>query len=162
MYNKSQILIYQTPNGNTRLEVKMEGETVWLTQYQLAELFKVDRTSIAKHIKNIYEASELAEESTCAIFAQVQEEGARSVTRFILYYNLDMIISVGYRVQSMVATHFRIWATQRLKEYIIKGYTLNDELLKNGGKGNYFEELLRDGADLLYIIIIIFPFAFLI
>ena len=140
MDNKSEILIYQTPAGSTKIDVRLQNETVWLSQYQLADLFQTDRTSVAKHIKNIYENGELMEESTCAKIAQVQNEGGRSVSRNILYYNLDVIISVGYRVQSHVATHFRIWATQRLKEYLIKGFTLNDDLLKDGGKGNYFEE----------------------
>ena len=148
MDNKSEILIYQTPGGSTKIDVRLENETVWLTQYQLADLFQTDRTSIAKHIKNIYESGELMEESTCAKIAQVQNEGGRSVSRNILYYNLDVIISLGYRVQSHVATHFRIWATQRLKEYIVKGFTLNDDLLKNGGKGNYFEELLARIRDI--------------
>lgn len=145
---KSEILIYQSPNGSTKVDVRLENETVWLTQYQLADLFQTDRTSIAKHIKNIYESSELMEESTCAKIAQVQNEGGRNVTRNILYYNLDVIISVGYRVQSHLATHFRIWATQRLKEYIVKGFTLNDDLLKNGGKSNYFDELLARIRDI--------------
>ena len=148
MDNKSEILIYQTPGGGTKIDVRLENETVWLSQYQLADLFQTDRTSVAKHIKNIYESGELVEESTCAKIAQVQNEGSRSVSRNILYYNLDVIISVGYRVQSHVATHFRIWATQRLKEYIVKGFTLNDDLLKNGGKGNYFEELLARIRDI--------------
>lgn len=108
MKQKSEILIYQSPNGLTKVDVKLENETVWLSQYQLADLFQTDRTSIVKQIKNIYETGELTEEATCAKIAQVQKEGNRKVTRDILYYNLDMIISVGYRVQSHVATYFRI------------------------------------------------------
>ena len=144
---KSEILIYQSANGITKVDVRLENETVWLNQYQLAELFQTDRTSIAKHIKNIYESGELAEESTCAKIAQVQKEGNRKVTREILYYNLDMIISVGYRVQSHVATHFRIWATQRLREYIIKGFVLDDERMKEA-RNNYFDELLSRIRDI--------------
>src|SRR6266496_3259442 len=148
---KTEILIYQSKDGITKIDVKLENETIWLTQYQLAELFQTDRTSIVKHIKNIYETGELTEEATCAKIAQVQKEGNRKVTRDILYYNLDMIISVGYRVQSHVATHFRIWATQRLKEYIIKGFAMDDERLKNPnnifGK-DYFEEQLARIRDI--------------
>ena len=138
---KTEILIYQSKDGITKIDVKLENETIWLSQYQLAELFQTDRTSIAKHIKNIYETGELLEEATCAKIAQVQKEGNRKVTRDILYYNLDMIISVGYRVKSHVATHFRIWATQRLKEYIIKGFVMDDERLKEA-RNYYFDELL--------------------
>ena len=147
MKQKSEILIYQSSDGLTRIDVKLENETIWLNQYQLAELFQTDRTSIVKHIKNIYETEELSEEATCAKIAQVQKEGKRNVTRDILYYNLDMIISVGYRVQSHVATHFRIWATQRLKEYIIKGFVLDDERLKEA-RNNYFDELLARIRDI--------------
>jgi hypothetical protein len=147
MEAKSEILIYQSAQGNTKVDVRLENDTVWLSQYQLAELFQTDRTSIAKHIKNIYESAELIEESTCAKIAQVQKEGNRKVTREILYYNLDMIISVGYRVQSHVATHFRIWATQRLREYIIKGFVLDDERLKEA-RNNYFDELLSRIRDI--------------
>ncbi|MBN1382683.1 MAG: virulence RhuM family protein [Deltaproteobacteria bacterium] len=109
--NKGKIVIYKTPEGKTDLEVKLVRETLWLNQYQLADLFATDRTSILKHIRNIYRTSELREEATCAKFAQVQQESARSVTRQILYYNLDMILSVGYRVNSMRGTPFRIWAS---------------------------------------------------
>ncbi len=148
MKNKStEILIYQSKDGLTRIEVKLENETIWLNQYQLSELFQTDRTYIVKHIKNIYDSGELTENSTCAKITQVQKEGKRSVARDVLYYNLDMIISVGYRVQSRVATHFRIWATQRLKEYIIKGFTLDDERLKQA-KNNYFDELLSRIRDI--------------
>src|ERR1035437_5515933 len=148
MKNKSEILIYQTPNGNTKIDVRLDDETVWLNQYQLAELFQTDRTSIAKHIKNIYETGELAEDSTCAKIAQVQKEGNRTIKRNILYYNLDLIISVGYRVQSHVATHFRIWATQRLREYIVKGFTLDDERMKAAGQIRYFDELTERIRDI--------------
>jgi len=147
MEQKSEILIYQSQNGNTKVDVRLENETVWLNQYQLADLFQTDRTSIAKHIKNIFETGELSEEATCAKIAQVQNEGGRKVSRSILYYNLDVIISVGYRVQSNVATHFRIWATQRLKEYIIKGFVMDDERLKQA-RNNYFDELLSRIRDI--------------
>ena len=144
---KTEILIYQSKDGVIKIDARLENETIWLNQYQLAELFQTDRTSIAKHIKNIYESSELAEEATCAKIAQVQKEGNRKVTRDILYYNLDMIISVGYRVQSHVATHFRIWATQKLKEYIIKGFVMDDERLKQA-RNYYFDELLARIRDI--------------
>jgi len=144
---KTEILIYQSKDGITKIDVKLENETIWLNQYQLAELFQTDRTSIVKHIKNIYETGELTEEATCAKIAQVQKEGNRKVNRDILYYNLDMIISVGYRVQSHVATHFRIWATQRLKEYIIKGFVMDDERLKEA-RNYYFDELLARIRDI--------------
>lgn len=147
MDNKGEILIYQSPGGATKIDVRLEDETVWLNQYQLADLFQTDRTSITKHIKNIYETGELTEDSTCAIFAQVQKEGNRSIKRNVQYYNLDLIISVGYRVQSHVATHFRIWATQRLREYIIKGFVLDDERLKQA-RNSYFDELLSRIRDI--------------
>ena len=147
MDNKGEILIYQSKQGTTKIDVRLKDETVWLNQAQLAELFQTDRSSIAKHIQNIYETDELQEDSTCAKIAQVQKEGNRNVKREILYYNLDMIISVGYRVQSHVATHFRIWATQQLKEYIIKGFVLDDERLKLA-RNNYFDELLARIRDI--------------
>ena len=129
MDNKGEIVIYQTPEGKTELEVKLERETLWLNQYQLADLFETDRTSILKHIKNIYVTGELSEPATSAKFAHVQSEGGRSVTRRILHYNLDMILSVGYRVNSTRGTQFRIWANNVLREYLIKGYTLNEQRL---------------------------------
>ncbi|MBL7113099.1 MAG: virulence RhuM family protein [Bacteroidales bacterium] len=144
---KSEILIYQSKDGLTKIDVRLKDETIWLNQYQLAELFQADRSSIVKHIKHIYDSGELVEEATCAKIAQVQKEGNRAVSRDILYYNLDVIISVGYRVQSHVATHFRIWATQRLKEYIIKGFVLDDERLKEA-RNTYFDELLARIRDI--------------
>lgn len=131
MENKGEIIIYQTPEGKTELEVKLERETLWLDQYQLADLFQTDRTSILKHIKNIYETDELPESSTCAKFAQVRKEGKRSITRQILHYNLDMILSVGYRVNSKRGTQFRIWANNILKEYLMEGYALNEKRLSD-------------------------------
>ncbi len=124
----NQIIIYQSADGQTTIDVKMEQETVWLTQAQMAELFQTDRTSILRHIKNIYNTGELAETATCAIFAQVRQEGKRTITRQIPYYNLDVIISVGYRVNSMRGTQFRIWANRILKEYLVQGYAVNNKL----------------------------------
>ncbi|WP_295936164.1 RhuM family protein [uncultured Alistipes sp.] len=126
--NKGEIIIYQTSDGVTQLDVKVEDETVWLDQYQIADLLSTDRTSVVRHIGNIYKSGELDQKATCAIFAQVQEEGGRRVTRDIKYYNLDMIISVGYRVNSIRGTQFRIWANRVLKEYLIKGYAINSKL----------------------------------
>ena len=114
-----KVIIYQTKDGTSSIDVRLEGETVWLTQSQLSELFQTDRTSILRHIKNIYKTDELDENSTCAFFTQVREEGHRTVTRRIPYYNLDMIISVGYRVNSKRGTQFRIWANKVLKEYLV-------------------------------------------
>ena len=142
---KSQLLFYQAPNGRTRLEVRLQGETVWLTQAQMAELFQRERTVITKHIRNLFEEGELVENSVCANYAQTAADGKTYQT---VYYNLDVIISVGYRVKSHRGTQFRIWATQRLREYIIKGFTLDDERLKRGGGGNYFEELLARIRDI--------------
>ena len=142
MDNLGEIIIYQTEDGLTKLDVRMEDETVWLTQQQMAELFQTSRTNVVDHIKNIYEEGELDENSTCRKFRQVRMEGSRQVTRELPFYNLDMIISLGYRVKSSTATHFRKWATQRLKEYIIKGFTIDDERLKGNGGGNYWKELL--------------------
>ena len=143
-----EILIYQTEDGLTKLDVRMEDETVWLTQQQMAELFQTSRTNVVDHIKNIYEEDELDENSTCRKFRQVRMEGNRQVTRELPFYNLDMIISLGYRVKSSTATHFRKWATQRLKEYIIKGFTIDDERLKGNGGGNYWKELLDRIRDI--------------
>ena len=126
--HNGDIIIYQSEDGNTRINVNLQGETVWLSQQQMSELFKTDRTSISRHIKNIYKTEELDKKSTCAFFAQVQDEGLRKVTRKIPYYNLDMIISVGYRVNSKRGTQFRIWANKVLKEYLIKGFAINDKI----------------------------------
>jgi hypothetical protein len=144
----SNIIIYQTEDGNTKIETRLEDETVWLSQQQMSELYQSSRTNVVEHIKHIYEEEELKENSTCRKFRQVQIEGTRSVEREIPFYNLDMIISLGYRIKSHIATKFRIWATERLKEYIVKGFTMNDELLKQVGGGNYFEELLARIRDI--------------
>ena len=143
-----EILIYQTDDGQTNIEVKIEDDTVWLTQQQMSELFQTSRTNVVEHIKHIYEAGELDEISTCRNFRQVRKEGNREVTRQILHYNLDMIISLGYRIKSVIATRFRQWATQRLKEYMIKGFTIDDERLKGNGGGNYWKELLDRIRDI--------------
>ncbi|WP_342988016.1 MULTISPECIES: RhuM family protein [Bacteroides] len=128
MDNRGKIVIYQTKDGKTSIDVKLENETVWLNQAQMAELFQTDRTSIVKHVNNIYKSEELEKDSTCAKIAQVQMEGNRTIKRHIIYYNLDMIISVGYRVNSMRGTQFRIWANKILKDYLIKGYAINQQV----------------------------------
>jgi hypothetical protein len=141
----TEFLLYTTPDGEVKIEVFIHNENIWLTQDRIAKLFDTDRSVITKHLKNIYEDLELDEFSTSAKIAQVQLEGKREVNREVKFYNLDAIIAVGYRVNSKKATQFRIWATERLKEYIIKGFTLDDERLKNGmyfGK-DYFKELLE-------------------
>jgi prophage maintenance system killer protein len=127
---KNQIEIYKSMDGQTEVEVRFEEETVWLNQYQLAELFNTDRTSILKHLKNIYQTQELDEKATCAKIAQVRQEGQRKVTRQIFHYNLDAIISVGYRANSKRGTQFRQWATKRLKDYLVQGYAINEKRLE--------------------------------
>jgi hypothetical protein len=148
---QSTILIYQSEDGQTKIQTRLEDETVWLTQEQMAELFQRDRTVISKHIKNIFQEGELDENMVCAKFAHTTKHGAiqnKTQTSNINFYNLDVIISVGYRVKSLQGTKFRQWATARLKEYIVKGFTMNDELLKQAGGGNYFEELLERIRDI--------------
>ena len=142
----SNFILYTTPNGDVQLDILLQDENLWLTQKGLAELFGVERSVITKHLKNIYDSGELDKVSTCAKFAQVQQEGNRTVRRELEYYNLDAIISVGYRVNSSKATQFRIWATKTLKEFIIKGFILDDERLKQGQTvfgQDYFRELLE-------------------
>lgn len=146
--NQGDIVIYQTEDGDTKIDVRFVDETVWLTQQQMAELFQSSRTNIVEHIQHIYEEGELDEASTCRKFRQVRTEGNRQVTREIPYYNLDMIISLGYRVKSIIATNFRRWATERLKEYMVKGFTMDDERLKKLGGGNYWKELLDRIRDI--------------
>lgn len=145
--DNGEIIIYQSPQRNTKIDVRLQNETLWLSQTQIADLFQTDRSSITKHIGNIFVSGELDESSTCAKFAQVQKEGKRLVSREVSFYNLDLLISVGYRVHSSIATQFRIWATQRLKEYIIKGFVLDDERLKLA-RNNYFDELLSRIRDI--------------
>ena len=147
--NASQFVIYQTENGQTKLDVRFVDETVWLTQQQLAELFQTSRTNVVEHIQHIYDEGELDVTATCREFRQVRTEGTREVTRNMVFYNLDMTLSVGYRVKSAIATRFRIWATQQLREYIVKGFLLNDERLKNPDQpSDYFEELTRRIQDI--------------
>ena len=142
------IIIYQTDDGLTKIDVKVQNETVWLSQQQMAELFNTSRTNVIEHINNIYLEEELDKNSTCQNFRQVRKEGNRNVSREIPFYNLDMIISLGYRIKSKVATNFRKWATERLKEYMIKGFTMDDERLKGNGGGNYWRELLARIKDI--------------
>lgn len=146
--NQGEIVIYQTDDGITKIDVHFVDETVWLTQQQMAELFQCSRSNIVEHIQNIYEEAELEEKSTCRNFRQVRIEGSRQVSREIPFYNLDMIISLGYRIKSKIATNFRKWATERIKEYIIKGFTMDDERLKNLGGGSYWKELLSRIKDI--------------
>ena len=146
--DKGQIILYQTPDGESRIEVRLENDTVWLSADQMAELFQRNKSTISRHIKNVLEDGELEEAATVAFFATVQNEGERRVERKIAFYNLDMIISVGYRVHSYRGVQFRIWATKVLKEYIVKGFALNDDLLKRAGGGNYFDELLARIRDI--------------
>ena len=137
----SEIIIYQNPDGNIKIDVRLEEETVWLSIEQMALLFGKGRSTIAEHVANVYEEGELEQNPTCRKYRQVRKEGTREVEREIDHYNLDVIISVGYRVKSPQGTQFRIWATQRLKEYIIKGFALNDDRFKSGTSMNYFNEL---------------------
>ncbi|MVN22414.1 virulence RhuM family protein [Mucilaginibacter arboris] len=147
MEQKGEILIYQSSSGNTQVEVRIENETVWLSQNQMAELFQTTKQNISLHIRNIFTEGELDENSTVKDYLTVQLEGSRKVKRATQFYNLDVIISVGYRVKSHIGTHFRIWATKRLKEYIIKGFVLDDERLKEA-RNNYFDELLSRIRDI--------------
>ena len=146
--NQGDVIIYQAEDGKTKINVRFVDESVWLTQQQLVKLFDSSKANISEHIKNIYEEGELDEESTVRKFRTVQIEGEREVTRTVAHYNLDMIISLGYRVKSIVATKFRRWATERLKEYLIKGFTMDDDRLKNLGGGNYWKELLDRIRDI--------------
>ncbi len=147
--NNSQIIIYQTENGQTKIDVKLENETVWLTQKLMAELFQTTPQNITIHLKNIFEEGELQENATCKDFLQVRQEGNRIVERTQKFYNLDAIISVGYRIKSHIATKFRIWATRHIKEYIVKGFVIDDERLKNPDLPfDYFDELLRRIQDI--------------
>ena len=129
MEDREEIIIYKATDGTRQLEVHLKDETIWLSQYQIATVFKTNRTSVQKHINNIYKTRELPEKSTCAKFAQVQKEGRRTVTRKVLNYNLDVVISVGYRVNSKQGTQFRMWATKKIKEHVVKGYTINQKRL---------------------------------
>ncbi len=148
MDNKGEVVIYQTEDGLSKLEVNLQNETVWLTIDQMAELFQRDKSTISRHINKIFKEGELVREATVAFFATVQNEGGRQVERNLEYFNLDVIISVGYRVKSQRGTQFRIWANSVLKEYIIKGFAMDDERLKGNGGGNYWKELLDRIRDI--------------
>jgi hypothetical protein len=145
----SQIILYQSEDGRTKLDVRLDGQTVWLSQKQLTELFGKAKGTISEHIKHIFEDGELAEEATVRLFRTVQMEGEREVTREVECYNLDMVLALGFRVRSPLAVRFRQWAADKLKEYIVKGFVLDDERLKNPQVGNdYFEELTRRIQDI--------------
>ena len=146
--NGGNMLIYQSEEGKIKIDVKLEEDTLWLTQAQMCELYQTSRTNVVEHIKHIYEEGELQEGATCRNFRQVRQEGNRMVNRTVPYYNLDMIIALGYRVRSITATRFRQWATIRLKEYITKGFTLDDDRLKKLGGGGYWKELLERIRDI--------------
>jgi len=145
---KGEVLVYQTDAGEVKVDVRLEDESVWLTQQLMAELFQTTKQNISLHVQNIFEEGELLPGATVKEYLTVRREGSRQVQRALEYYNLDMIISVGYRVKSGLATRFRIWATQRLKEYIIKGFTMDDARLKEAGNSRYFEELLARIRDI--------------
>ena len=144
----NEFVFYQTGDGTTRIEVRFEGETVWLTQALIAELFQVTPQNVTLHLKAIYKEGELDETSTCKDYLQVRTEGGRQISRELKHYSLPVILAVGYRVRSHRGTQFRIWATQQLREYLIKGFTLDDERLKSAGGGRYFEELLERIRDI--------------
>ena len=146
--NNSNIIMYTTEDGLTKIEVTFEEDTVWLSLEQMTELFQRNKSTISRHIKNVFSEAELQQESTVAKFATVQMEGARQVSRDIEYYNLNVIISVGYRVKSLRGTQFRIWSSSVLKEYMKKGFALDDDRLKRLGGGNYFDELLARIRDI--------------
>lgn len=147
MQDKGEIIIYQSEVGQTKVDVRMEEESLWLTQQQMADLFQTTKQNISLHLKNIYEEGELIEAATVKEFLTVRKEGKREVQRALAYYNLDVVISVGYRIKSHIATKFRIWATKRLKEYLIKGFVLDDERLKKA-RNDYFDELLQRIRDI--------------
>ena len=143
-----EILIYQAEDGTTKISVRFENGNLWLTQQQMAVLFQSSRTNVVEHIKHIYEEGELQEITTRRDFRQVQIEGSREVSRELPFYNLDLIISLGYRIKSHIATKFRQWATEHLKEYFIKGFIMDDERLKQAGGGSYWYELLNRIRDI--------------
>jgi hypothetical protein len=142
---QSELILYQSDDGSTRIEVRMQGETVWLTQNQMAELFQTTKQNVGQHVNNIFQENELQSESVVKEFFTTAADGKKYRTRF---YSLDVIISVGYRVKSHRGTQFRIWATQRLREYLVKGFTMDDDRLKRAGGGSYFEELLARIRDI--------------
>lgn len=147
--NQSKIVIYKTQDGQTKIDVRFENETVWLTQNAIAELFQTTKQNVGQHVRNIFEEGEIEKNPTVKNFFTVQKEGSRDVERNLEYYNLDLIIAVGYRVKSSVATSFRIWATQKLRDYIVKGFVLDEERLKNPDLPfDYFEELAQKIQDI--------------
>lgn len=146
--SSSEILLYQRDDGRTAIEVRLDGETVWVTQAQLVELFHSSKANISEHISNIFDEGEVDPSATVREFRTVRQEGSRQVTRTLTYYNLDVILSVGYRVRSKVATQFRIWATERLREYLVKGFAMDDAKLKDLGGGSYWRELLDRIRDI--------------
>lgn len=149
--NNGEIVIYQSEDGLTHIDVRMDGETVWLTQQQLCELYQTSKSNVSEHIKHIFEDGELEREVVVRKFRTTTQHGAiegMTQSHEVTFYNLDMIISLGYRIRSVIATHFRRWATERLKEYIIKGFTMDDERLKQLGGGNYWKELLNRIRDI--------------
>lgn len=146
--SSSEILLYQRDDGRTAIEVRLDDETVWVTQAQLVELFQSSKANISEHISNIFDEGEVDPSATVREFRTVRQEGSRQVTRTLTYYNLDVVLSVGYRVRSKIATQFRIWATERLREYLVKGFTMDDAKLKNLGGGNYWRELLDRIRDI--------------
>lgn len=147
-YKNTEIIMYQSQDGVTKIDVRMEGETVWLTQTQMADLFQTSKQNISLHINNAFKEGEITPAATVKEYLTVQNEGGRSVSRSIAHYNLDVIISVGYRVRSIRGTQFRQWAMALLREYLIKGFTMNDDLLKKAGGGNYWKELLERIRDI--------------
>jgi hypothetical protein len=157
MSAENPIIMYHTQDGRTRIEVRVQEESVWLSQAQMVELFQSSKANISEHIKNVLTEGELEEVATVRDFRTVQTEGSRSVQCDITHYNLDVIIAVGYRVKSLRGTQFRIWATQLLREYIIKGFTMNDALLKEAGGGLYWKELLQRIRDIRSAFLRLFP-----
>ena len=145
---ENKVIIYTTNDGKTKIDVKLEEETLWLTQAQMCELYQTSKSNVSEHIKHIFEEEELTKEATVRKFRIVQMEGSRNVEREVEHYNLDMIIALGYRIRSIIATRFRQWATERLKEYIVKGFPLDDERLKKLGGGSYWKELLERIRDI--------------
>ena len=146
--NENKVIIYTANDGKTKIDVKLEEETLWLTQAQMCELYQTSKSNVSEHIKHIFEEEELAKEATVRKFRIVQLEGSRCVEREVEHYNLDMVIALGYRVRTIIATRFRQWATERLKEYIVKGFTIDDERLKKLGGGSYWKELLERIRDI--------------
>ena len=143
-----EVILYQRDDGTPAIDVRFDGDTAWVTQAQLVDLFQSSKANISEHIKNIFEEGELIQQATVRDFRTVRQEGERQVERTLTHYNLDVILSVGYRVRSKIATQFRIWATERLREYLVKGFTMDDAKLKNLGGGNYWRELLERIRDI--------------